>query len=379
LAGTRKNVGWALLPGKTQQGKAMKVLPSILTAGLCLATISIAKAQVYKGAPPVNSNAAPGTAVPQMSYEEKRQRTLADSGIAGLDFYPRVSGSTSTIPVGELLVAKALGLCGELRRLADDRSYSSRGPQGSAIKITFPLNADAKRLQEYSALLQRNSHLQTGPAYEALAKGAVDLILVAREPSADELTNAGILGNKFDVRPVALDALVFISNTKNGVTNLTLDQIRDVYTGKAKNWKEIGGGDAEISAVTRDRNSGSEELMRKLVMGDQPSIPGRSRMAVTMGGTLDAVEDDENSLAYSVYYYERVMNPRPDIKPLAINGVLPSSQTIADRTYPLVEPVYVVTRAGLAETEPAAILRNWLLSLEGQKLIAQSGYVPLSK
>lgn len=71
------------------------------------------------------------------------------------------------------------------------------------------------------------------------------------------------------------------------------------------------------------------------------------------------------------------MNPWPQNRLLAVNGVSPSPQTIANRSYPLVAPVYVVTRQDVKPGDPAVRLRDWLLSETGQKLVADSGYIPI--
>ena len=280
------------------------------------------------------------------------------------------------------MAARALGLDAELRRVAagknDARELRLNGRETSSLIVTFTLDTDVARIAEYSALIARNAHTQTHGAYVALGRGESDLILVAREPSVEEIRFFEQQKIALDIRPVALDALVFIVNADNAINALSLQQLRDIYTQKTRKWNEVGGRREEIHAITRDRNSGSEELMRELVMENRPVIEGGDRFVIhSMIGTLDAVESDENSLAYAVYYYERVMHPRATIKALAVEGVLPSRQTIADRTYPLVEPVYIVTRKNIAPDGPTAILRDWLLSNEGQKLVAKSGYVPI--
>jgi ABC-type phosphate transport system substrate-binding protein len=352
----------------------------IIAAGLLTSNAHAQKGN-YKGSAktrlPVNnapSTPAPLPAVSRTADAEKGYEIEGASGIAGLKKYPRVNGSTSTIPIGQLLIAKALGLQAELRRVQGGR-FSSTENSGT-LTATFPLDTNPERFAAYTQLLHRMTHQQTHDAYVALAHGTSDVILVAREPSNDELALATQTRIAFDVRPIALDAFVFIANSQNEIAGLTLEQIRAIYGGRVKNWKDVGGADMEIYSVTRGANSGSLELMKKLVMHDLGMIQGGWRMASTMVGTLDKVAQRKDALAYSVYYYERVMNPRPEIKPLAVDGVLPTSQTIADRSYPLVEPVYVVTRKDITPDGPAAILRDWLLSSDGQKLIAQSGYVP---
>jgi hypothetical protein len=328
----------------------------------------------------------------------------AEPAIEGIsaNSYPVANGSTSTMLLGQLLLSRALGIQGEIRRVPL-RSWGEPYP----AMLVFPLSADPERIATYSRLLSQKAHQQgTHDAYLRLIKAQepppasprtpdwasaaitgdivvlaprADLILVARPPSEDELKAAKEDSVEFDVRPCALDAFVFLVNAKNPVETLTLDQIRSIYTGKVKSWREVGGDDEPIAAFTRDRNSGSEELMRALVMKDLKMIEGGERMLMGMAGPIDAVSDSRRAIAYSVYYYEHVMRRRPENRLLAVNGVAPSSETIASRRYPLTTEVYVVTRKGLMPQEPAVKLRDWLLSDDGQRLIADSGYVPLRR
>ncbi len=94
-------------------------------------------------------------------------------------------------------------------------------------------------------------------------------------------------------------------------------------------------------------------------------------------------DDDETSdkggLAYSVDYYERFMSGSPRTRTIAVNGTEPTFDTIRQRKYPYTAEVFAVTRKGIDPHAPAARLRNWLLSAEGQSVVRESGYVPLTR
>lgn len=315
-------------------------------------------------------------------------------GIPGVtaENYPWVNGSTSTGPLGALLAAHALGLN------ADMRMVTFHEPRAM---VTFPLGCDAERLDTYARLGQSRHHIGTHEAYMSLLAptpkppvskpasaeptpgvayhGPTDLILVAREPSEDELGFAKKAKIEMEVRPVALDAFVFLNNAESPIRSLTLDQVRGIYSGKITNWRDLGGPDRLITAYTRNPNSGSQELMEKLVMKGEKMIAVRSGVLYGMMDVIERVHTDSSAIAYSVYYYEHTMARRPENRLIAIEGVLPTPQTIADRSYPLVSEVYVVTRKGIDPHSPAAKLRDWLLSDEGQKLVKASGYVPIRR
>ncbi|HEY3376598.1 MAG TPA: substrate-binding domain-containing protein, partial [Armatimonadota bacterium] len=119
----------------------------------------------------------------------------------------------------------------------------------------------------------------------------------------------------------------------NPVTGLTHAQARDIYSGKITNWKTVGGKDEPILAYIRERNSGSQELMEALVMrGEAITITLGNMMASTMIGVMNRIAETKNGLGYTVYYYQSVMVPDRKIRLLAVDGVLPSSASIADGT-----------------------------------------------
>jgi phosphate transport system substrate-binding protein len=271
--------------------------------------------------------------------------------------YPRADGSTSTLPLQTLMAAKLFGADYEWRDGFDERF----------------IYVDPDTVPGWPDL----THNGTNKAYLRLIQGKTDFILVAREPSADELTAAQALGVSLEVVPVALDAFVFIINWKNPVTSLTVEQLRSIYSGQIKDWGEVGGPAGLITPYQRDRNSGSQELMDKLVMQGVPMVDAPDMLLYDMFGPFNMIREDLGGLGYSVYYYAVNIGSHPQVKLLSVQGVRPTSATISQRTYPLLCEVYVVVRAGTAPDEPAIQLRDWLLTSAGQAVVAESGYVPI--
>ena len=252
------------------------------------------------------------------------------------------------------------------------------GQSFGRIEATLPLSLEPGQVSRWRAANERNRHTGTHQAYLALAQNKTDVILVARPPSKSELA-ALAPGTSFDVRPFALDAFVFLANAKNPVKGLSQTQLKKIYTAKTRLWRDVGGEDLPIMALSRPRDSGSEELMDALLLKGEKmgQFPPQNRLS-EMGETIERVALNRNALGYSVFYFERFMMPDARNKVLAINGVLPTPASIASKSYPFTAPVFCVTRTGIAPTSKAARLRDWLLSTQGQKLVAQSGYVPLS-
>ena len=287
--------------------------------------------------------------------------------------FPRVNGSTSTILLGGLLAARAAGVDAQLRRSMFSAARSGLGQ----VEMTLPLTYDDKEVARFSQLAMRNNHTGTHEAYAALTGGKCDLILVARPPSPSEAEDAKKASVTFEMRPIALDAFVMLGNLKNPVAGLTTAQIRAIYTGGTRLWRQVGGEDLPIRAFSRPRDSGSEELLDSFVLHGAKSgtFPAQNRVS-EMGQMIERVAENRDALGYSVFYFEQFMMPDPRLKLLSVDGIIPSRASIADGSYPFASPVLCVTRADAKPTSGAVQLRDWLLSGEGQQLVAQSGYVP---
>jgi phosphate transport system substrate-binding protein len=322
----------------------------------------------------------------------------------GLDVltYPRVDGSTSTHPLSVILACRALGTpyewiypeptgslwSGRPNLPSDLFLFEPRSFYPSRNKLEFELAASrvvakpARVGQErvavmINSLLAANS--STHDAYTNLIAKKCDLNLTARAPSKDELALAKSKGVKLEIQPIARDALVFVVNRANRVTNLTVAQIEAIYRGNLKNWRDVGG-EGRIAAVWRERNSGSRELFDALISSTKliPEPKYRPELyGIGMAGPYNIVTTDKSALGYSVYYYEHFMSLSPYTQTVAINGVEPNAQTIAAKTYPLVTVVYAAFRSGESPDTPAMKLLNWLLSPEGQRVVRESGYVPV--
>ena len=263
--------------------------------------------------------------------------------------YPRADGSTTTQPLQQAIMKKVMGL-------------TEVNPK----------------------------HTNTKTAYMRLINGEVDFILVSCSPSDDELGAARKKGLSFDVTQVALNALVFIVHRENPIQSVSLEQIRGVYTGSITSWADLGVSRLdEIAAYTRDRNSGSQELMEKLVMSGLkfslgPAAGNESDKEVeSMWLLAQTVARDERSLGYTLYHYATFIFPKlkrsvsPDVKIVSVEGVAPSDSTIASGRYPLTTGFFAVIRGDTPEDHPALKIRDWLLTAEGKDAISEAHYVPI--
>lgn len=221
---------------------------------------------------------------------------------------------------------------------------------------------------------------KTPAAWEAVVNGSSDILLVyeAAEETKKLIEESGVA---LEITPIGRDALVFINNEQNPVSDLSQQQLKDIYTGHITNWSEIGGAEQDIVAYQRVATSGSQSLFMKLLMQDEvPMEAPQELKPAAMGELIDELaryNNDGNALGYSVFYYASYMYQQPGLKMIAVDGVQPSDETIADGSYPLLNEYYVVIRSDEPADSPARQLRDWLLSAEGRAAIEKAGYVPL--
>ena len=187
------------------------------------------------------------------------------------------------------------------------------------------------------------------------------------------------MGAKLIKKPIGLDALVFLTNKGNPVKSLSHKQIIGIYTGKITKWNQVGGEAVEIIPYQRISNSGSQALMKKLVMKKTKMMEAPAILQPSeMGDLVDAVasyDNTRNALGYSVYYYVRNMYQMPGIKLLAVDGVAPTNETITSGKYPYINPFYAVIREDEPKGSPAHQLFDWLTGEEGKRAIGEAGYV----
>lgn len=221
-------------------------------------------------------------------------------------------------------------------------------PEGSCI-------FDGEKFTEESYLQKRGT---TG-AYKAVCDGSADIIFVA-QPSAKQLEYAQSLGAELEFVPIGYEAFVFIVNSGNPVDGLTTEQIKDIYSGKIKNWKDLGGENTPIIPLQRAENSGSQTAMVAF-MGDTPLM---KPPAVLFG----------RSIGYSFRFYVSDISGKEDIKMLAVDGVYPDKESIRSRSYPVTDCFYAVYRKD-STNENIPLLIERILSDEGQDIIERTGYV----
>ena len=210
-------------------------------------------------------------------------------------------------------------------------------------------------------------------------EGDATKLIIAYEAPESVKEEMAAEGDPLDQKAIGRDALVFIVNDDNPMQSLSQQQIKDIYAGKITNWKEVGGADSPIVAFQRGEDSGSQTLFQKLLIQGGELMEAPTELAPTeMGGLVDRIAEfnhSANAIGFSVYYYIDQMYSKPGLRLLAVDGVLPSNESIADQRYPLCNAFYAAVRQDSAEGTPERKVYDWLSTDAGRACIVKSGYV----
>ena len=219
----------------------------------------------------------------------------------------------------------------------------------------------------------------TGTGFAALQNQTTDLCDASRKAKPAEIANCvKLFGGKRPMEyKVALDGLSVYVSPENPVKELTLDQVGDIFTGKIKNWKEVGGPDAPITVYSRENSSGTYEFFKEHVLKGKDFAAS----AQTMPGTaaiVQAVVKDKNGIGYGGAAYggsSKLLNVKKDENSPAI---APTEENVMNGTYPIWRYLYIYLDPANDKAEIGAYLK-WIRSDDGQKYVKDIGYYPLPK
>ncbi|MCA1808404.1 MAG: phosphate ABC transporter substrate-binding protein [Kiritimatiellia bacterium] len=175
----------------------------------------------------------------------------------------------------------------------------------------------------------------------------------------------------------ALDGLPILVHPSNPVSDLTVEQVRRIYMGEIKNWKEVGGPDSSIVVISRDTNSGTYETFYGLVMehkGSKEKIAGSAEYVGSNGAVRQRVQSTPAAIGYAGLGFVDAT-----VKALKINGVAPSERTVGTGEYPIARALYMFTDQ---YPEMGSHLYRFItlyLTPEGQEIIKTIGFVPVTQ
>jgi phosphate transport system substrate-binding protein len=223
----------------------------------------------------------------------------------------------------------------------------------------------------------------SGTGIASLVNGTVDIANASRKIKEEEIAQAKSNGVDPVEHIIARDAIAVIVNPENPVSELTLQQISDIYSGKYTNWQEVGGEDRPFVRLSRETNSGThvyflETVLRLGKKDDKTLFSMDTLLLPSSEGIISEVRDNPNAIGYDGLGYVP-----DDLKMIAIakeDGgayVLPSIDTVNDKSYAIARDLYMYT-----DGEPKGIVKaylDWILTDEAQLIVTDLGFVPVLK
>ena len=214
----------------------------------------------------------------------------------------------------------------------------------------------------------------TGVGISALLDGTTDIAMASRPIKFSEKMKVKSAGKEVEEVIVAYDALAVVVHPSNPVKQLTRQQLEDIFRGKITNWQQVGGDDRKIVVYSRETSSGTYEFFKESVLKNKNYMSSSLSMPAT-GAIIQSVSQTRGAIGYVGLAY---VSPR--IKTLAVSYdgqhyAAPTLENAINKTYPIVRPLYYYYNRKNASV--IAPLLDFILSAAGQKIIKESGYIPV--
>jgi len=212
----------------------------------------------------------------------------------------------------------------------------------------------------------------TGVGIKNVADGISDIGMASREVTADEISQ---FGDKFNENLIGYDGIVIAVSKQiydGGVTSLTREQVKKIYSGEIDNWKDLGGPDEEMLVVGREQGSGTRDTFNEDIMGDKKAeTPGVNTVTGSNAEVKTAVTGSDKAIGYMGFSYAE----DGTVGVITLDGVAPSKETIKDGRYELARKLYFYTFGDATAGAQAFI--DFMLSADGQAVAEEYGFVPL--
>lgn len=276
-----------------------------------------------------------------------------------------------------LSLAMALGLmtgCGSNNNGDATSSQDQSGTSQTQTQLTGTVNTDGSTSMEsvVKALGEAFKGLNpgvtvnysgtgSGTGIQSAIDGTCDLGLSSRALKDEEKTNGAV------ENIVALDGVAVVINPANGVEDLTVEQIAQIFTGEITNWSELGGTDGEIAVFGREAGSGTRGAFEEIVGVDNCKYTNEYS---STGDVIGNVASNPNAIGYA-----SLSAVNDTVKAVMVNGVAPSEDTVKDGTYEIQRPFVMVTKDGAELSEATQAFLDFAMSEDAADIIAAAGAV----
>ena len=204
----------------------------------------------------------------------------------------------------------------------------------------------------------------SGSGITAVSEGRCDIGLSSRSLK-DEEKKSGLKETT-----LALDGIAIIVNPQNKVEDLDIETIGKIYTGEIKNWKEVGGDDAEIVLIGREAGSGTRDGFESITKTEDKCKYGQE--LTSTGDVITTVSQNPNAIGYA-----SLAAVKDNVKALSVGGVKPTEATVKDGSYVVQRPFVLVTKDGKALSDTAQKFFDYVTSADASQIISDAGAVPV--
>lgn len=241
--------------------------------------------------------------------------------------------------------------------------------KGSTTVLPITQKA-AEAFYEKNKIVISLSGTGSGDGIKSLINGSCDIANSSREMHPEELDLAKRKGEVIKEVAIAFDMIVPIVHPSNPVSNLTLHQLKAIYEGSVKNWKDVGGKDEVIVVISRDSSSGTFEVWESKVM-KHVEVRKDALLQASNGAIVQTVSQNPKAIGYVGYGY---LNDK--VKPLFVNNVEPTIDNGKSGKYPIARKLYMYVNE--VKIKPAAqAFIDFMLSDEGQAIVKEAGFIPV--
>jgi phosphate transport system substrate-binding protein len=213
----------------------------------------------------------------------------------------------------------------------------------------------------------------SGNGAKSLINGMCDIATMSRFMKDEEFKAAVEKGVYPVATVIAVDGIAVIVHPSCPVQGLTVDQIRDIYTGKITSWKDLGGPNVAIVLISRDTNSGTYESFETLVLNKQ-KISDKAEYVGSNGAIRSRVQSTPAAIGYvGLGFVDKT------VKALKVNGIMPDAATVTSGAYAIARPLFVFTNGYPKMGSQVYNFLSLYLTQKGQQIIQEIGFVPVTK
>lgn len=210
----------------------------------------------------------------------------------------------------------------------------------------------------------------SGNGIKAIIDGTTDIANSSRFMKDEEVKAAMEKGSYPVPFAIAYDCIVPVVHPDNPLKDLTSDQLKGIYKGEIKNWKALGGPDAEIVVISRDTSSGTYEIWEEKIMKKERVYAG-ALLQASSGAVTQAVSKNKNAIGYlGIGYVDK------SVKPLTVNGIPGNAETALSGVFPVSRALFMFTK-GWPTGDLNKFVNYVLHPQKGQKFVKEAGFVPL--